>query len=128
MLVKNIKSLVRVREKKVIVLKGTAMKKLPTIENAWLLLENDLIKDYGKMDTCPDRANKEIDATGKMVFPSWCDSHTHLVFAGSREQEFKDRIAGLAYEEIAKRGGGILNSAKRLRDTPEEALLEQSYL
>ena len=127
MLIKNIKSLVGVREKKVTVLKGVAMKNLPTIENAWLLLENDRIKDYGKMDTCPDRADKEIDASGKMVFPAWCDSHTHLVFAGSREQEFKDRIAGLAYEEIAKRGGGILNSAKRLRETPEEVLLEQSY-
>ena len=127
MLIKNIKSLVGIREKKVNVLKGAAMKKLPTIENAWLLLENDTIKDFGKMETCPDRAGKEIDASGKMVFPSWCDSHTHLVFAGSREREFKDRIVGLSYEEIAKRGGGILNSAKRLRETPEEVLLEQSY-
>jgi len=127
MLIKNIKSLVGVREKKVQVLKGIALKKLPTIENAWLLLENDRIKDFGKMDTCPTRADIEIDAEGKMIFPSWCDSHTHLVFAGSREREFKDRIAGLSYEEIAKRGGGILNSTKRLRETPEEVLLEQSY-
>jgi len=127
MLIKNIKSLVGARGNNVAILKGAAMKNLPTIENAWLLLENDKIKDYGKMESCPDRAEKEIDASGRMVFPSWCDSHTHLVFAGSREQEFKDRIVGLSYEEIAKRGGGILNSAKRLRETSEEVLLEQSY-
>ena len=127
MLIKNIKSLVGVRNQKVSILKGAAMKELPSIENAWILLENDLIKDFGEMETCPDRADKEIDASEKMVFPSWCDSHTHLVFAGSREREFKDRIVGLSYEEIAKRGGGILNSAKRLRETPEEVLLEESY-
>ena len=96
------------------------MKNLPTIDNAWLLIEKNKIADYGKMETCPVRNEKIIDATGKMVFPSWCDSHTHLVFAGNREGEFRDRIEGLSYEEIARRGGGILNSAKRLRVTPEE--------
>ena len=79
------------------------------------------------MENAPDRADKVIDATGKMLFPTWCDSHTHLVFAGSREKEFEDRIKGLSYEEIARRGGGILNSAKRLQNTSEEALVEQAF-
>jgi imidazolonepropionase len=81
------------------------------------------------MDNCPDVAGTEIiDATGKTVLPTWCDSHTHLVYAGNREQEFVDRINGLSYEEIANRGGGILNSAKRLNETDEDALYEQSRL
>jgi len=103
------------------------MKNLATIDNAWLLIEKNKIADFGKMENCPERNDEVIDASGKMVFPSWCDSHTHLVFAGSREGEFRDRIEGLSYEEIARRGGGILNSAKRLRGTPEEELLEQAW-
>ncbi len=89
---------------------------LPTIKNAWLAIEDDIIVAFGSMDEMPgitDWNNLEvIDAEGKLVFPSWCDSHTHIVFAGTRETEFVDRINGLSYEEIANRGGGILNSAK----------------
>jgi imidazolonepropionase len=127
MLIKNIKTLVGVDEDFCKVKKGAEMKNLPTIDNAWLLIEKNKIADFGKMETCPERNEEVIDATEKMVFPSWCDSHTHLVFAGSREGEFRDRIEGLSYEEIARRGGGILNSAKRLRVTPEEDLLEQAW-
>ena len=127
MLIKNIKSLVGVDDDFCKIKKGIEMKNLPMIENAWVLLEKNKIVDYGEMETCPERNDRVVDASGKMVFPSWCDSHTHLVFAGSREGEFRDRIEGLSYEEIARRGGGILNSAKRLRGTPEEELLEQAY-
>ena len=132
-LIKNIANLVQVRQvhknenTSLRPVKGEAMSDLPLLENAWLLLQGDKIEDFGQMDSCPDRADQIIDATDKMVFPSWCDSHTHLVFAGSREQEFVDRIRGLSYEEIAKRGGGILNSARKLNETPEEILLEQAY-
>ena len=103
------------------------MKELPILEKAFLLLENERIKDFGTMDACPPGADKVVDASGKMVFPCWCDSHTHIVYAASREGEFVDRINGLSYEEIARRGGGILNSARRLQDTPEEELLESAY-
>ena len=101
---------------------------LPTIDNAFLLIENGQISDFGAMKDCPENADEIIDATGKMVFPCWCDSHTHLVFAANREGEFVDRIKGLTYQEIAQRGGGILNSAQRLRDTPEEILLENAHV
>ncbi len=126
-LIKNIKKLVQAEESRQIV-KGKAMAHLPAIDNAWLLIEGKTISGFGKMDTCPDTAETVIHADGKMVFPSWCDSHTHLVFAGSRETEFVDRIKGLTYEEIAARGGGILNSAERLQQTSEEQLYEQSQL
>jgi imidazolonepropionase len=80
----------------------------PTIKNAYLLLEDNLIADFGSMYSVPKvKADKTIDANGKMILPSWCDSHTHIVYAGNREQEFVDRINGLSYEEIANRGGGI---------------------
>ncbi len=126
-LIRNIKSLVQVTETS-LPLKGNAMQELKCLENAWLLIEHEIIKDFGQMENCPEHADQTIDATGKMVFPSWCDSHTHLVYAGSREGEFVDRINGLTYEEIARRGGGILNSAKRLQDTSEDALFEQASL
>lgn len=126
-LIKNIKKLVQAEESRQIV-KGKAMAHLPAIDNAWLLIEGKTISGFGKMDTCPDTAETVIHADGKMVFPSWCDSHTHLVFAGSRETEFVDRIKGLTYEEIAARGGGILNSAERLQQTSEDQLYEQSQL
>ena len=106
---------------------GSQLSRLPTIENAYLLVEDEHIKDFGQMDHCPVRADREVDATGRMVFPSWCDSHTHLVFAKSREEEWVDRIKGLSYEEISNKGGGILNSALRLQETPEEQLLEQAW-
>ncbi len=126
-LFKNIQELVQIRESSVRKLAGQEMKSLPTLKNAWLLLENDFIKDFGSMDALPDfQADKTIDARGKIIMPSWCDSHTHLVYAGNREGEFADRINGLSYEEIANRGGGILNSAKTLQQTSEEDLYRQS--
>lgn len=126
-LFKNIKELIQVREESINFLSGKEMSVLPTIKNAFLLVENGLIKDYGTMDSCPTfQVDEMIDATGKMILPSWCDSHTHIVYAGNREGEFVDRINGLTYEEIANNGGGILNSAKKLQATSEEDLYEQS--
>jgi len=128
-LIKNIKELLQVRETNVSKLSGNEMATLPSLKNAWLLLDEGIIKGFGTMDECPDEDEANIiDATGKTVLPTWCDSHTHLVYAGNREQEFVDRINGLSYEEIANRGGGILNSAKRLNETDEDALYEQSRL
>lgn len=125
-LFKNIKELIQVRAQNTSFLSGKEMNDLPTIKNAFLLIENELIVDYGKMEDCPNIDCKVIDANGKMVLPSWCDSHTHLVFAGNREDEFVSRIKGLSYEEIAKKGGGILNSAKKLQDISELELYNQS--
>ena len=123
----NIKELLQVRENSVLKLSGKEMNILPTIKNAWLLIEDDKISDYGKMDDLPEiSSDKIIDLSGKMVLPSWCDSHTHIVYAGNREQEFGQRISGLSYEEIANNGGGILNSAKTLQNTSEEDLYDQS--
>ena len=126
-LFKNIKTLVQAETSPRRVVKGTDMAQLPLIDNAWLLIENDKIHSFGEMSACPTNADQEIDISGKMIFPCWCDSHTHLVFAGSREAEFVDRIKGLSYEEIARRGGGILNSAKLLQVTSEEDLVAQAY-
>lgn len=133
-LVKNIKQLVQAETKSIKFRAGKDMQRLPIVENAFLLTEGDKIKDFGKMEELtPDRLKKvkepieEIDATGKMVFPSFCDSHTHIVYAGSREVEYVDKIKGLSYEEIAKRGGGILNSALRLHETSEEELYDQAW-
>ncbi|AVR45906.1 imidazolonepropionase [Christiangramia fulva] len=127
LLITNIKELLQVREKPVRKVSGEEMKFLPTIKNAWLLIEDDKIADFGAMKDIPEMlVDKEIDATGKMLLPTWCDSHTHIVYAGNREQEFADRINGLTYEEIASRGGGILNSAKTLQETSEEDLYKQS--
>ena len=126
-LITNIRQLLQVRDNPIEKVSGSDMKSLPVLENAFLLIEGDRIADYGKMEDLPDmETDKVIDATGKVVLPAWCDSHTHIVYAGNREQEFVDRINGLTYEEIANRGGGILNSAKKLQDTPEEDLYEQS--
>lgn len=122
----NIKELIQVREKAVDFLSGKEMNVLPTIKNAFLLIENGLIADYGLMKNCPETTFKTIDATGRMILPSWCDSHTHLVYAGNRESEFTDRIKGFSYKEIAENGGGILNSAKKLQQTSEEDLYDQS--
>ncbi len=126
-LIINIKELIQVREKGISKVSGAEMGLLPTIKNAFLLIENDTIAAFGEMDNCPETAvDTTIDATGKMVLPTWCDSHTHIVYAGNREQEFVDRINGLTYEEIANRGGGILNSAKKLNETSEDELYNQS--
>ena len=125
----NIKNLLQIRDASVEKLSGTEMKELPCISSAWLLTNNGIISDFGKMKSLPEiKADKTIDLTGKIVLPAWCDSHTHLVYAGNREQEFVDRINGMTYEEIANRGGGILNSAKTLQETSEEDLYEQSAL
>jgi imidazolonepropionase len=123
----NIRELIQVRDASVEKVSGSEMKELPKIPNAWLFIEDDKISDFGKMEDLPEiQVDQTIDLSGKIVLPSWCDSHTHLVYAGNREQEFVDRINGLTYEEIANRGGGILNSAKTLNETSEEELYKQS--
>jgi imidazolonepropionase len=127
MLIRNIKTLVGVHEKPPALLRGAEMKMLPCVDNAFLLIENGCIKDWGSMDNCPDRADEVLDATGRLVLPAWCDSHTHLVFAASRESEFIDKIQGVPYEEIARKGGGILNSARRLRLMPQDELLDLAW-
>lgn len=109
---------------------GADMQKLPSIENAYLLVEDDVIKAFGPMAEMPfeEEADEVVDVDGRMVLPAFCDGHTHVVYAGSREIEYIDKIKGLSYEEIAKRGGGILNSAKLLHDTSEDELFEQSLV
>jgi imidazolonepropionase len=103
------------------------MATLPAIENAWLLIEGDRIHSFGEMQMLAEgQFEKTIDATGRIVLPAWVDSHTHIVFAAPRDGEFVDRIRGLSYEEIARRGGGILNSARRLNEMDEGELFEQS--
>jgi len=131
LLIKNIKSLVGISEPGIRCLKGNAMADLNAINHAWLICKNGLISDFGKHDGTETEKlgalkGETIDASGKMVLPSWCDSHTHLVFAGPREGEFVDRIKGLSYEDIARNGGGILNSAKKLNATSEEELFESA--
>ena len=123
----NIQELLQVRENTISKVSGSEMQTLPSIPNAYLLMEDEKIVDFGSMSSCPTFFNVEIiDATGRVLMPTWVDSHTHLVYAGSREQEFVDRINGLTYEEIAQRGGGILNSAQKLQETSEEELYESS--
>ncbi len=123
----NIKELLQVRETSVAKLSGKEMNSLPTLKDAWLLIEDEKISGYGEMKNLPELSvDNTIDLNGKMVLPSWCDSHTHIVYAGNREQEFGQRISGLSYEEIANNGGGILNSAKTLQNTSEEDLYLQS--
>ena len=123
----NIKELLQVRESALEKVCGSEMASLPTIKNAFLLINNDVIEDFGPMNDCPKlEYDITIDATGKTILPSWCDSHTHIVYVGNREQEFVDRINGLSYEEIAKKGGGILNSAKQLNEATEDELYQQS--
>lgn len=125
----NIRSLVNVRDKNQL-LRGKELSELPCINNAFLIVEGEHIAAFGSMDSLnydPAAFPIHVDASEKFVLPSWCDSHTHLVYAGSRETEFVDKIQGLTYAEIAARGGGILNSAKRLRETSEDKLFSQSY-
>ncbi len=123
----NIKELLQVRETSIKKVSGKEMSFLPKIDNAFLIINDDRIEDFGEMKNCPDLKDfKVIDVAGKVILPTWVDSHTHIVYAGNRIQEFVDRINGLSYEEIANRGGGILNSAKRLNETSEEELYEQS--
>lgn len=127
LLLTNIKELLQVRENSPLKLSGKEMKDLPTLKNAWVFLNNGKIEDYGTMDNLKEYEGfKPLDCSGKMVLPAWCDSHSHLVYAGNREQEFVDRINGLTYQEIAEKGGGIVNSAKKLQETSEEELYNQS--
>lgn len=127
LLLVNIKELLQVREIAPIKLSGMEMKELPTLKNAWLFINHGIIEDYGTMDKMgPHQGFKTIDCHGKIVLPAWCDSHSHIVYAGNREQEFVDRINGLTYQEIAEKGGGIVNSAKKLQETSEENLYHQS--
>lgn len=131
-LIKNIKQLVQVEESPQLKVVGKDMKNLSCIDDAWLALEGDKVVGFGKMDDwegISDWTNLTIiDATDKLVLPCWCDSHTHIVYAGSREGEFVDRINGLTYEEIFQKGGGILNSAKKLKEVTEDELVESALL
>ena len=133
-LILNIKQLVQTELSPRKWVAGKDMARLGILENAYLLVEEDKIAGFGKMEDLDREAVyaggdivKEIDATGRLVMPSYCDSHTHLVYAGSREIEYIDKIRGLSYEEIAKRGGGILNSCERIRKASEEELFDASY-
>lgn len=130
LLVTNIAFLAGIQPTDKLRLEGKEMAQLETIANAFLYVENGRIHSYGAMSDLP-KCNlpsdvQQIDAKGGSVLPSWCDSHTHIVFAGSREQEFVDKIRGLSYAEIAKRGGGILNSADKLHDMSEDELYQQA--
>jgi imidazolonepropionase len=127
-LIKNIKKLIQTEDSPREWVAGADMANLSNIDNAFLLINDGVIQDFGPMENIPAVGSnfKVIDAEGRMVFPSFCDSHTHLVYAGSREIEYVDKIRGLSYEEIAKRGGGILNSAKLLHNTSEDDLYNQS--
>ena len=126
MLIKNIGKLVGVRDDEKVFLAGQEMAELQTIDNAWMLVDDGRIEAFGKMDSMPSTEGEVVDAEGGYVFPSFCDSHTHIVYAGSREGEFVDKIRGLSYAEIARRGGGILNSADRLHELSEDELYEQA--
>lgn len=129
-LIKNIKGLVQCGENLPKMRRGNEMKELPILEDAFLAIENGVIVAYGEMKDWGGitdwRDLQVIDAEGKFVLPAFCDSHTHTVFARSREEEFVDRINGLSYEEIALRGGGILNSARRLQEMSEDKLFEHA--
>lgn len=125
-LISNIKTLWQTDDGTRVVLRGKAMATIPHLNNAWLLIENGLIADFGTMDTIPEMNCTQIDASGKMVLPAWVDSHTHLVFAGNRAEEFAMRIKGKTYEEIAAAGGGILNSAAKLRAMDESELFDKA--
>lgn len=125
-LITNIAQLVNIREKNQL-LRGSDLKILPSLSNAYLLINNGAIESYGSMDELNagiTEAAETIDAKGSFVMPCWCDSHTHLVFAASREEEFVDKIKGMSYADIAARGGGILNSAAKLNAMPEETLYQ----
>jgi len=129
-LITNIQQLIGTREE-TILLRGAALANLPSIENAFVLIEDGIIAEYGAMYELelkvPQLPKAIIDAAGQFVLPCWCDSHTHLVFAKSREEEFIDKIRGMSYADIAAKGGGILNSAEKLNNTSEEALFLHAW-
>jgi imidazolonepropionase len=124
----NIKKLIGIRTESHL-LRGNELSVLPFIEDAYLIIEDDEIAAYGRMDELQTTNHKTqiINATGQFILPAWCDSHTHLVFAGSREEEFVDKIKGLSYAEINAKGGGILNSARKLNETSEDELFAQAW-
>jgi imidazolonepropionase len=129
MLFKNIGCLINVREKNE-VLRGKDLMQLPVLNDAWLLLERDRIVDFGIVSAMPrslETTKNVVDLTGRMMLPAWCDSHTHLVFAATREEEFVDKIKGLTYAEIAAKGGGILNSATKLKNATEDDLFREAW-
>ncbi|PRZ00630.1 imidazolonepropionase [Marinilabilia salmonicolor] len=129
LLIKNIKQLVSANNTPPQKVSGKSMQDLPVIENGWLLIKNGIISDFGPMNELPQSQTGEVlDASDRLVLPAWCDSHTHLVFPQSREIEYTDKIKGLSYEEIAKRGGGILNSAKKMQKAGEDQLFEDAML
>nr|WP_294874390.1 imidazolonepropionase [uncultured Pedobacter sp.] len=131
LLITDIDTLVGTHPKNISVLKGDAMNTLPVINNAWILCEDGLITGFGNMDNLPadlPTSLTSISANGGYIFPSWCDSHTHIVFAASREEEFVMKIQGKGYEEIAAAGGGILNSARKLRQESEDHLFENASI
>nr|HMU03917.1 imidazolonepropionase [Saprospiraceae bacterium] len=121
-LITNIKSIVGIQTQDHNFKKGQEMSQVSTLEHGFILIENEKIADFGPMTDAPDRADIVMDATDRLVLPSWCDSHTHIVYAAGREGEYVDRLRGVSYEEIAKKGGGILNSANKLQVTSEEDL------
>jgi imidazolonepropionase len=128
-LITNIKLLVNTREQNQL-LRGKELSQLPCIENAFLVIEDDDIAQYGRMEdlsTVNSQPSTTTDASGQFILPAWCDSHTHLVFAASREAEFIDKLKGLTYAEIASKGGGILNSAKKLNETTEDELFNLAW-
>ena len=126
-LIANIKELVQVEETPRLKVCGKDMAQMQTIKDAYLIVEDDRIADFGYMKDLKEQTfDHTVNAEGRMVFPSFCDSHTHLVYAGSREIEYIDKIRGLSYEEIAKRGGGILNSAKRVQEASEQELFDDA--
>ncbi len=134
LILQNIKELVQVDSQHRLWVAGKSMAEVQTIKNAFLVTQDELIEDFGPMEKLSladfetDDLIMEIDCSGKLVFPSYCDSHTHMVFAGTREQEFVDRIKGLTYLEIARNGGGILNSARILQETSEDELYAQAMV
>ena len=127
-LIQNIKTLWQTETGTRKLVSGNDMSVIPHVNNAWLLVEHGIIKGFGEMNSTPQHADSIIDATGKMVLPAFCDSHTHLVFAANREEEFAMRIAGKSYEEIAAAGGGILNSVKKLQTMDDSELFDKAWV
>ena len=124
LLIKNIRTLAGIVPADKLMLRGEEMNSAGQIDDAWLLAEDGVIVGFGPMETCPEGADEVVQADGRVVFPAFCDSHSHIVYAGSREGQFRDKIAGMTYQEVAARGGGILNSADRLHEASEEELYE----